>query len=331
MRVRELGEFGLIADLARRVPGAAPGLLVGIGDDAAVWQPQGLAIATTDTLVEDVHFRRRYASWEDVGWKALAVNVSDVAAMGGTPRYALVTLGLPTSTAVEDVRSLYDGLAAAAARFGVVVAGGDIVGSPVVFITVALYGEAEMPERLLRRDAARPGDLVAVIGTIGASAAGLLALDGGLPLPSAALAVLRAAHLRPEPQVAEARALVAAGVRCAIDLSDGLAGDLGHVCRASGVAARVELARLPVALAVREHFPDRWVDLALRGGEDYALLCTAPEPIIERARARLAAEGLAPLAVVGEIVAGPPGQMTLLAADGQSATLAGGGFDHFRR
>ncbi|MBI2321798.1 MAG: thiamine-phosphate kinase [Chloroflexi bacterium] len=331
MRITDLGEFGLIARVAALQPAPNRKLIVGIGDDAAVWQPEGLAIATTDTLVEDVHFRRRYASWEDVGWKALAVNVSDVAAMGGSPRYALVTLGLPAETAVEDLRALYDGLAAAAATYGVVVAGGDIVGSPVAFVTIALYGEAAAADRLLRRDAARAGDLVAVTGSVGASAAGLLALDGDLPLPAAALAPLRAAHLRPRPRLDEARVLVAAGVRCAIDLSDGLAGDLGHVCRASGVAARVELARLPVAAAVREHFPDRWPDLALRGGEDYELLCAAPGPVVERARARLAEEGLAPLAVVGEIVAGPPGQITLLAADGRSETLATGGFEHFRR
>lgn len=331
MRVSELGEFGLITDLARRVPSTAVDLLIGIGDDAAVWRARGLAVATTDTLVEEVHFRRRYTTWLDLGWKALAVNVSDMAAMGGRAQYALVTLGLPADAAVEDLRALYDGLAEAAQRFGVVVAGGDIVRSPITFITVTLYGEAVEADQLLRRDAARPGDLVAVTGTLGASAAGLLALSEDLPLPAAALAALRAAHLRPQPRPAEAQVLVAAGVRCAMDISDGLAGDLRHIGRASGVAARIDVARLPVSPLVREHFPERYVALALHGGEDYELLCAAPAAAIAVAQRRLVEAGLAPLTVIGEIVAGPPGEITLREADGQVTTLAAGGFDHFGR
>ena len=163
MRVSDLGEFGLIERLAATVSADLPeALVVGIGDDAAVWRAaEGFLLATTDTLVEGVHFRREWASWQDLGWKALAVSVSDLAAMGGEPQFALVTLALPVDTEVGDIDEFYKGLRKCGAEYGVSVVGGDVVEAPQVAVTVALVGRAQIGDDgqplLLRRDAARFG------------------------------------------------------------------------------------------------------------------------------------------------------------------------------
>jgi thiamine-monophosphate kinase len=334
MLVSDLGEFGLIEALCRRVPTTSPDLRLPPGDDAAVWRSPGCAVATTDTLVEDVHFRLAEITPEELGWKALAVNLSDVAAMGGAPRWALVTLGLRRDLPAEQLFGLYDGLGEACRAYGTVVAGGDVVMSPgPIFVTVALLGQpAEPSGRLLTRSAARPGDLVAVTGTLGGSAAWLHLPCR--PVGDAARAAIRRAHFRPSPRVREGQLLLAAGVTCAIDVSDGLIGDLGHVCRASGVAAELDLPAIPVDPAAREALgPELALDLALAGGEDYELLVCAPAPVVALARARLAAETGTPLTVVGRVAGGaereqPPVQ--LLAADGTRRTPAHIGWDHLR-
>ncbi|MDO8612946.1 MAG: thiamine-phosphate kinase, partial [Dehalococcoidia bacterium] len=201
MKVSDLGEFGLIERLAKAAGAEQPeSLIVGIGDDAAAWRlNDAVMLATTDTLVEGVHFLPGRTPWADLGWKALAVNVSDIAAMGGLPQYALVTLALPPQTAVPDVDALYDGLRECAREYGVAIAGGDVVRAPQVAITVALLGQAEVDgggrPRLMRRDAARAGYAIAVTGTLGDSAAGLRRLKDGAPADDP----LVRAHLRPRP------------------------------------------------------------------------------------------------------------------------------------
>lgn len=342
MKVAELGEFGLIDLLARTIDRAetavspslalahtpARELLLGIGDDAAVWRVGGaLEIATTDTMVAGVHFLPGVIPPRDLGWKALAVNLSDIGAMGGAPTFALITLGLPPATEVDDLTAMYEGMLDAARPWDVRLAGGDIVSSPVLFITVALAGVAltpGYPDAMLRRAAARPGDAVAVTGVLGSAAAGLDLLLHPRPLPDDCAARLIAAHHRPMPRVAEGQILVQAGVRAAMDVSDGLAADLGKLCRASGVAARLYLERLPVDPCLPEHFPADWQRLALTGGEDYELLFCAPVGVIEQVQRATAT----PVTVIGEIIAGDVGQVTVLDAAGREVVMDSGGWDH---
>jgi len=336
--VRDVGEFGLIAALQAALPpevtqGAA--LALGIGDDAALWRPAAgePVVVTTDSLVEGVHFRLDWTDWVSLGHKALAVNLSDVAAMGAAPGVAVVTLGLRGSERVDDLVRLYAGLGDVAARTGTLVAGGDVVASPTaITIHVAALGAAR-GGRVLTRSGAQPGDLVAVSGTLGASAAGLALLEEGPDSPrrrAATAEQLIAAHLRPEPRLALGAILLEHGATAAMDLSDGLLGDLPKILAASGVAARLDAAAIPVAAAVRALFPDDWLRLATRGGEDYELLFTAPPAVfaaIERAAAGIGAT----VTAIGEILprAGDRPLLTLRGLDGQVTPVAGGAFAHF--
>lgn len=330
---KRLTERALIRGVRRQAPPGA-GVRVGIGDDAAVLEPSPgcLLVATTDLLLEDVHFRRRYAEPADIGWKALAVNLSDIAAMGARPRWALVALACPQTTTLDEVDAFYEGLLALGSEHGVALVGGDTAGSPrgwVVNLTV--LGEAEHPPRL--RSGARPGDLVAVTGTLGRAAAGLAVLErptAPAGVPPAALAEVTEAHLRPRPRVAEGRWLGAApGVTALIDLSDGLATDLAHILEESQVGARVQLDRLPLTDSTRTVAralgadPVAW---ATGGGEDYELLLTCGPDAFAGLQAGLAQATGARLTVVGEIVEGRT--LTFLDARGRARAVAPG-FEHF--
>jgi thiamine-monophosphate kinase len=335
--VRDIGEFGLIDALRRELPPAVVAgedVAVGIGDDCAVWTPAPgeSAVVTTDSLVEAIHFRTDWTDPERLGHKALAVNLSDLAAMGARPRVAVVTLGLRGDEPVAALLAMYRGLGALAERSGVVVAGGDIVRSPGgLTLHVTAIGETRHG-RYLARSGARPGDLIAVSGTIGASAAGLallLASADDARRRTATAELLREAHLRPEPRIALGAALLACGATAAMDLSDGLLGDLPKLLAASGVSARIDAAALPVPAAVRALFPDRWLELALRGGEDYELLFTAPPEAFARIE-RAAGDLGETVAAIGEIE--PVDAAALLRlrdADGVEHAIAPGAFDHF--
>lgn len=336
-RVREIGEFRLIAELQRALPNAAraEGIIeLGIGDDAAVWRPTAgvPCIVTTDTLVDAVHFRLDWTDWRSLGHKALAVNLSDAAAMGAKPALATVSLGLTGDERVADLRAMYEGLGNLAAAEGMAIGGGDVVHSPhALTITVTVIGECRDGPPL-RRDGARMGDVIAVSGTLGASAAGLRLLAAESSLRSATTAALLVeAHLRPQPRVALGRVLSRHGASAAMDLSDGLYGDLPTLLAASRVAGRIELDRLPVAAAVHALFPDDWLDLATRGGEDYELLFTAPPDRMPEIEAR-AAEAGATISVIGtvETAGEAPGRVTAFALDDTESTVAAGAFDHFR-
>ena len=336
--IRDIGEFGLIDVLHAVLPPSvrtAPDLNLGIGDDAAVWIPPAgeRLIVTTDSLVEDVHFRLDWTDWRSLGHKSLAVNLSDIAAMGGVPRLAVVTLGLQGTEAVAGLQDLYRGLGAMAERSGVLVAGGDIVASPrCLAIHVAVIGHTRQ-DRFLQRGAAHPGDLIAVSGTLGASAAGLRLLQQPMdsPLRKAATAdVLIAAHLRPEPRRALGPVLVAQGVACAMALSDGRRGDLPKILAASGAAARLDASAIPVAAAIRALFPDEWLELATRGGEDYELLFTVPPAIWPRVYDGAASVG-STVTVIGEILPHRPGEplIRLRGLDGVEREVVPGAYDHF--
>ena len=329
MRVRDLGEWGLIELLAgiAREFGVAEreGLLLGMGDDAAAWHGEkGMVLATTDTLTQDVHFRLDTADLGDVGWKALAVNISDIAAMGGIPDYALVSLGLVEEMEVEDVARLYRGMTEAAHRYGVVIAGGNVSRSPLVSIIISLMGRVG-GSGIMTRSSALPDDLIAVTGCLGSAAAGLRALAGGLELDEETAALVKGAHSHPLPRVEEGQMLARCGVRTAIDLSDGLISDLGQVCRASEVGARIYIDMLPVHPLVQAAFEGELPGLALSGGEDYELLFTAKSLVMRRVKGLLPL----PVTVVGQVVEEGPGQVTLVDAEGRVLEWEESGWDHF--
>jgi thiamine-monophosphate kinase len=311
------------------------GVVVGIGDDAAVLEPAPgrRLVVTTDLLIEDVHFRRRYAEPADIGWKALAVNLSDIAAMGACPRWSLVALACPPGTTMDEVEAFYEGLAALAAEHDVSLVGGDTSASPAGWVVnVTVIGDTDRAP--LTRSGARPGDVVAITGDVGRSAAGHAVLErreAPAGLPADALAAVTAAHLRPRPRVREARWLAAAsGVTAMIDLSDGVATDLGHLARESGVGVRVDLARLPVAPTTRMvaralgREPLAW---ATGGGEDYELLLTCEPSAFDRLRSGLAQATGTALTAVGEALAGGA-EVRFVAEDGQAVEVAAG-FEHF--
>lgn len=335
MRISDLGEFGLIDLIQKWTESDAPAadapqaahyrLSVANGDDAAaVTFPNGVTeLYTTDTMVDGVHFTAATTPWRDLGWKAIASNVSDVAAMGGDPAVALITLGLPPDTPVVHIADLYAGMMEICAEYGARIIGGDVVRSPVAFVTVALTGIISgLP---MVRAAAEPGHLVAVTGPVGGSAGGLRQLLADAAGSAPRDFELVGQHRRPRPHVAAGKSLATAGVRCAMDVSDGLADDLGKLCSASGVSAIINADNVPVAPALQAAFPDDWLNLALYGGEDYVLLFTAPGDIMDAATRELPPGA----AVVGEITEGQPGTVTVLNSDGNPMQRAGVGWDHF--
>ena len=334
MKVSELGEFGLInllADMARSARGnqqvSWQQLITGIGDDTAVWYGDtSIQLATVDSFIQDVHFSLAIASWNELGWKALAVNLSDIAAMGGVPRYALVSLALPGHTEAEDVTALYKGMIELAQQSGVAIVGGDTSSAPLVAITITVLGSTRSQDkRILTRSAAKAGDKVAVTGELGAAAAGWEMLTKRLSFGPEAITSLRTAFLHPYPRVTEGQLLVEQGVRTAIDISDGLISDLSHICKASQVSAQIEIDRVPIQPVVKVNFSDRALELALSGGEDYELLFTGSADVIDKVR--IAAS--CPITIIGEIIAGKPDEITLVDSKGNPFNLRKAGWEHF--
>jgi len=332
MRIAEIGEFGLISKIAalvdeksdRQSP-AHRDLLLGIGDDAAAWKiPGGIELITTDILVEEVHFDFAYTGWKDLGWKSLAINISDINSMGGRPRYALVSLALPGRGEAGDVLDLYRGILEIANTYGIAVAGGNISASDKVIINITLTGLAE--GNMMTRASAQPGDLVAVFGFPGLSAAGRKAITQFVNLEADAAQLFKNAHLRPAQDFNNGPLLADLGVRTAIDISDGLAADLTHICMASGVAATLHLNNLPVHPLLTRYFSRDSFKMCLSGGEDYDLLFTATPDIMKRV---IAAFDPAPV-VIGEITAGKPYAVSLLDEKGKTVHIDFSGWDHYK-
>ncbi|MBI4477756.1 MAG: thiamine-phosphate kinase [Acidobacteria bacterium] len=363
MTVGELGELGLIARIKARLPESAPGILVGPGDDAAVMERcrgEELAI-TTDALVDGVHFDRSFVPLDAVGYRALAVNLSDLAAMGARPLTCVLSLGLPARTELAAIDRFLDGFLALASQFGVTLAGGNISNSPnVLFVDVTAIGSVRR-RRILARRGARPGDDLWVSGEIGAAAAGLEWLrerrDSGFgrlrshdqtERTSASLAEARSAEagvrdseeeaefsrcierfLRPEPRVRLGRALAShrAASSC-IDLSDGLGDAVRQLCAASGVGAALEADALPIAPPARRWFESHGqpaIDRAIAGGDDYELLFTSA-PRVRRRLDAVARLGRVRLTRVGSITAD---RRVVLQYGGREEELPPG-FAHFR-
>jgi thiamine-monophosphate kinase len=301
-----VAEFELIAAIRHRLAGDGPGLPRGVDDDAAVIAMDGQVVAAVDALVDGVHVDRRWSSAADLGFKALSVNVSDLAAMGAVPTAALVALLRPSDLPLEEVEGLYEGLCEAGDRWGCQIVGGDTVTAPTLAVAVTVLGRLVDERRILRRDGAREGDLVGVVGGLGLAAAGLELLRAGATDLLEQHPELAAAHRRPVALVEAAPPLVIAGATAAIDVSDGLGRDLGHVAAASEVRIVVDGARLPVTpgvAAAADHLDRDPLELVVGGGEDQALAFTLPPERLGRLDAALDAVGLR-VHVVGEVVAG---------------------------
>jgi thiamine-monophosphate kinase len=336
MRINQLGEFGLIDRIQRALPANGPGVLVGIGDDVAVLEADAnrVWLATCDVQVEGSHFLREKITPQDLGRKALAVNLSDIAATGGKPRFALISLGLPEDLPVEFVDGLYEGLSAEACLFGVCLVGGNISRSRLgMFIDIFLLGEAPR-ENILLRSGAQVGDKILVTGSLGDAAAGVaLLLDDALATNEKYARIARMRRDTPTPRVREGQWLGAAHQATAmIDVSDGLAGDLGHICEQSEVGVRLFADQLPVdkanrALAAATHGSE-W-HFALHGGEDYELLFTAPDTRAQELSAQLTLETGTPVSMIGEIVPKGMGQQLVL-PDERIVTFETHGWDHFK-
>ena len=329
MKLKDLGEFKLIDQIRRQVKNGT-GVVRGIGDDASVLEiPDGHSLLTsTDLLIEGVHFRHDWTSCYDLGRKAVAVNLSDIAAMGATPRYLYLGLACPGDTSQKDIQEFLAGTLDEARQHGASLVGGDTCRSPEHwFISVTVEGTAPADE-VVCRHGARDGDLVMVTGTLGDSALALHGLIHEQPVEPALLQ----RHHRPEPRVAFGQQLGAQRLASAmIDISDGLAGDLEHILQESKVNGLIEESKLPLSetLLTQVSEPSEATELALFGGEDYELLFTvAPE---NAGKAAALAESLdLSAAVIGEISAGS-GQLSLRDADGNVRPILVRGYDHFCR
>ncbi|MCB0872772.1 MAG: thiamine-phosphate kinase [Actinobacteria bacterium] len=303
----------------RRIVTNRGGVLLGIGDDAAVLGIPSPVIAAHDMVVEDVHFRWSTSEPEDVGHKALAVNLSDLAAMGAAPVAALVGLGLPAGTTPDVVERIYRGMERLAGAHGCTIAGGDISRSAVTVVSVSVLGGLDGVGSAVRRDGARPGDLVSVTGALGASAAGLALLEDAALIRPAETEDLLAAHRRPIPQVELGRRLAAHGVHAMLDCSDGLVQDAGRLAEASGAEVLIDLDLVPIAPGVARVADQLGVDPAMfasGGGEDYALIVAHPEPLPAGFGAT----------VVGRVGDGAPG--VVASRSGAPVTLDRAGWEH---
>ena len=332
------GEFELIAALRERVaaagvPAQSERLAVGSGDDAAVTTGSGASVISVDALIEGVHFDRRLASLHSVGHKALAAGLSDLAAMGAEPGEAYLQLGLPEAIDEAGCMELADGFAGVAAAHRLAIAGGDLSRAPALILAVTVVGYLSSAEGAVLRAGARPGDAIVVTGELGGAAAGLVVLRR--PELADALApevadALRRRQLEPNPRIVAGLQLARAGATAMIDVSDGLGADLAHLARASGVAARVDLDRVPVAAGVEEVARAARLDatdLAAGGGEDYELVATLPSERVGDAASALLAAGDVSLTEIGEVNEG--GGVRLLDAAGAARPVAG--FDQLAR
>jgi thiamine-monophosphate kinase len=287
-----------------------------------------------DAVVEGVHFRRAWSSPAQIAARAVGAALSDLAAMAADPGEIYVTLGLPAGTAPGFCEELADGFVAASRRYGAVLAGGDTVASPVLFASVTVVGRAAEGEGFIQRSGARPGDLVAVTGSFGGAAAGLMVLEGEAAandsgsLDPAIVQALITRQIAPQPRLAEGSALRGSGVTALIDVSDGLVADLGHIARSSGVAIRIDGDLVPMqpgVAAVARSCGRRPSELALSGGEDYELAMALPPEHLATVRNAVEGKGC-DFTVIGEVVSGSGVEVS--GADPEAGSLPG--FDHFR-
>jgi thiamine-monophosphate kinase len=333
MKVDEIGERGLIKKIMEIVGAEPDEGYLGIGDDASLVKlTAGKWLVTSkDLLVENIHFLMSATTAYDLGHKSLAVNLSDIAAMGAMPRHAYVALALPKGTEVEYVLEFYRGMQALASRYNVRISGGDIVGTPgPLVISVTVQGEVDRQQALLR-SGARPGHILCVTGELGASAAGLILLQQQTACPEDVCKAALGAHHRPQPRVDEAAFLASSGmVTAALDISDGLLKDLGEICENSGCGALLYEDQIPVHRAASQLASLRktsGLDLALHGGEDYELLCAVKPEDVTWLAAEYSQRFGNSLYAVGEVTA--ERGIRMITKDGKRETLYFKGFQHF--
>jgi thiamine-monophosphate kinase len=292
-----MGEFELLARIRERLPAAGPRIRLGSGDDAAITVPEGATATSVDAIVDGVHFHRGDATATQIGHKALATALSDLAAMGAEAGEAYAVLGLPGDFGEDECVELLEGMLTLAAATGTSLVGGDLTRSPTLFLAITVVGHAPGEMALVRRSGARPGDVLVLTDEIGAAGAALRSPDEE---------ALRARQLEPTPRLGAGRALAASGASAMIDLSDGLGADAGHLAEASGVGLRIEAEAIPLAprarqLSEAEGSSPWWL---LGAGEDYELLASIPPRQLDGAIDSVrSAEGIA-LTRIGEVVAG---------------------------
>lgn len=328
MRLSDVGEFGLIELIKKNTINDRKTVCCGIGDDAAVLSPTRgmLQLATADMLMEDVHFSLDTIPPWQLGYKALAVNISDIAAMGGLPRHALVSIALPEHASVFFVEQFYAGMKDLAAQYAVNIVGGDTISSPCrVVISITVLGETE-PDRVIYRRGAQVGDLIVVSGTLGDSAGGLHILRDQLACKEKER--LLRAHLRPEPQVRLGRICSRYRVHALNDISDGLASEINEICSASDRGAKIYREKLPVSRelgALAAQTGRKVSEYALYGGEDYQLVFTADPETVRRIMEMNIPNKLT---VIGEITA-PETGVIIIDELGNHEPLLARGYNHF--
>jgi len=335
MRISDLGEFGLIRNIQRLSLRKSSSALIGIGDDAAALKVSSskILLVTTDMLLEEIHFDLSFTDFRSLGWKSAAANLSDIAAMGGVPRYCLTSIGIPDHISVEQIKDFYRGFHSLMKSHKTVLVGGDTChSSQGMVISVTVLGEIEKT-KMLARSGAKPGDRIFVTGTLGGSAAGLDILKNGIKgqkskSKTAEAKRLIKKHISPIARIAEGRAIALSGCASAmIDISDGLSSDLSHICEQSGVGAEIRSDRLPISpslmkLSGRLTMPVLFY--ALSGGEDYELLFTVPPGKMKRLESLNIS-----VTEIGMIKQGK----TVILLDGRNrkSRLQPCGYDHFRR
>jgi thiamine-monophosphate kinase len=334
MTLKEIGEFGFIKKISRGCLIRPDNIVKAIGDDAAAFKPDAdqLSLVTTDLLVERIHFLREAITGFDLGYKSLAVNLSDIAAMGGTAREAFVSIAIPENCPLDYLEDIYRGIKDLAAKYEVNILGGDTTRSKIdLILNIAVHG-AVAEKEMLCRDAARVGDIVLSTGYLGDSKAGLHLILNNIAADADEFKSLLKAHLLPEPHLHEGRFLAKQkAVHAAIDTSDGLSADLGHILEQSRVGARLYAHKIPLSknlITFCSRFDFDPVTYAMSGGEDYTLLITAAAEAAEKIASAFQEKFKRPLYAIGEIT--DSGQMELAGPDGQVTTISSTGWDHFK-
>ncbi len=327
MKLRQIGEFGLIERVCRTVP-KGRGVRIGIGDDAAwVHNRFGSFLASTDLLIEGIHFDLKRISLFALGYKTLAVNLSDIAAMGGTPSYLLLSLGIPPEFQTSDIDEFYRGINALASQTRVALVGGDTSIAHSLLISACIMGGA--PHKPITRRGARAGDDIYVTGTLGDSALGLQLLKKGALRKTEAVQFLVSRHHQPTPRLKLGSLLAREQLATAmIDISDGLMQDLGHICKASGVGAIVWEEQLPLSAAYRKFAGKNSTKYALAGGEDYELLFCARRRDRQRIT-RIQQRSHTPVTRIGTCIASEKG-VSVIDRGGKPVVIRLQGYDHFK-